>query len=163
LLSRLEQRFPSLTLWVDAGFSTHSQIETWSTATRAVPVIGSESVAQLENLGAMLAAAPNPVLSLDTRGDQTLGPADLFTSPHLWPQRVIVMTLERVGTAQGPALAELRQTLELAGEKKIIAAGGVRNGHDLEKLEAMGVYAVLIATAIHDGTLEPTELSRYLS
>jgi uncharacterized protein related to proFAR isomerase len=38
----------------------------------------------------------------------------------------------------------------------------VRNAADLEMLEAMGVHAVLIASAIHDGTLDRATLARYV-
>ena len=72
------------------------------------------------------------------------------------------MTLDRVGAGQGPALARLRATLEQAQGKKVIAAGGVRDVRDLEMLETMGVHAVLIASAIHDGTLDRAALARYV-
>ena len=128
-----------------------------------MPVIGSESLASLDALAGMLAAAPRAVLSLDTRDDQPLGPQALFTQPGLWPLRVIVMTLDRVGGGHGPAFTRLRATLAQAPGKQVIAAGGVRDTHDLEALEAMGVHAVLIASAIHDGTLKRADLSRFLS
>jgi phosphoribosylformimino-5-aminoimidazole carboxamide ribotide isomerase len=51
--------------------------------------------------------------------------------------------------------------LQRAGGKKVIAAGGVRDARDLETLEAMGVHAALIASALHDGALDPAELARY--
>jgi phosphoribosylformimino-5-aminoimidazole carboxamide ribotide isomerase len=75
---------------------------------------------------------------------------------------LVVMTLDRVGAGQGPALARLRATLAQAPAKKVIAAGGVRGTLDLEALEQMGVHAVLIASAIHDGTLDRAALARYV-
>jgi len=97
------------------------------------------------------------------REDRPLGPPALFDRPGLWPPRVIVMTLDRIGAGQGPALNRLRATLTQAPGKQVIAAGGVRDTHDLETLEAMGVHAVLVASAIHDGTLTPAALTRFLS
>jgi hypothetical protein len=41
------------------------------------------------------------VLSLNFRGDSFLGPKGLCDAPHLWPARVIVMTLARVGGDAG--------------------------------------------------------------
>ena len=127
-----------------------------------MPVIGSESLAALDDLTDLLAMAPHAILSLDTRAEQPLGPAALFDEPQRWPDRVVVMTLDRVGAGQGPALARLRTTLEQAPGKKVIAAGGVRDAQDLEMLEAMGVHAVLIASAIHDGTLDRAALARFV-
>ena len=125
---------------------------------RAVPVIGSESLTSLEACADLLRAVPDAILSLDTRDDVALGPSALFNEPELWPQRVIVMTLDRVGGGQGPALERLQTTLAQAAGKQVIAAGGVRNADDLDTLAEMGVYAVLIATAIHDGTLDRATL-----
>lgn len=161
LLDIVDQ-FPSLTLWVDAGFAHASQLQPWLRSSRVVPVIGSESLAVLDDLTDLLAIAPQAILSLDTRAEQPLGPAALFDEPRRWPDRAVVMTLDRVGAGQGPALARLRKTLEQAPGKRVIAAGGVRDAHDLEMLEAMGVHAVLIASAIHDGTLDRAALAQYV-
>ena len=162
VLLGMVDRFPALTLWVDAGFGTAAQLGPWLTSKRIVPVIGSESLASSDDLAALLTAAPEAILSLDTRAEQPLGPALLFSEPQRWPERVVVMMLDRVGAGQGPALGRLRSTLDQAPGRKIIAAGGVRNAADLEMLEAMGVHAVLIASAIHDGTLDRATLARYV-
>lgn len=163
LVRHIERRFPSLSVWLDAGFADAPRIAPWSGPGRIVPVIGSETLASVDVLSDMLAATRSAVLSLDTRDDRRLGPAELFSEPALWPERVIVMTLDRVGAGQGPAVARLRQTLAQAPDCKVIAAGGVRNAHDLEMLEAMGVHAVLIASAIHDGTMDRATLGSFLS
>jgi phosphoribosylformimino-5-aminoimidazole carboxamide ribotide isomerase len=159
ILDRIQAEFPALGLWLDAGFAESGDLAPWSRA-RRTPVIGTESVASMEAFAAMRAAAPEAILSLDTRGDRQLGPAALFGTPELWPERVIVMTLDRVGSGGGPSLDGVRQTLDRAPGKRFIAAGGVRNASDLEQLEALGVHAVLVATAIHDGTLDRTALAR---
>jgi phosphoribosylformimino-5-aminoimidazole carboxamide ribotide isomerase len=162
MLLHIADRFPALTLWVDAGFGRVSQLRPWMRSGGVVPVIGSESLATLDDLADLLAIAPQAILSLDTRAEQPLGPAALFNEPQRWPERVVVMTLDRVGAGQGPALARLRATLEQAPGKKVIAAGGVRHVQDLDMLEAMGVHAVLIASALHDGTLDRAALARYV-
>jgi len=163
LIQRIEQRFVSLTIWADAGFGEAANMLPWLGSGRIVPVIGSESLTSGEALAGMLTAAPDAVLSLDTRDDQPLGPPALFDQPEQWPLRVIVMTLDRVGAGRGPALNRLRDTVAKAPGKQVIAAGGIRDTHDLEALEAMGVHAVLVASAIHDGTLKRATLARYAS
>jgi len=158
LLDRIQAEFPALGVWLDAGFGAAADLREWSRE-RRTPVIGSESVASLDALAALRRAAPDAILSLDTRGGERLGPAPLFDSPELWPERVIVMTLDRVGAGEGPSLERLRSTLAQAPEKRIVAAGGVRDAHDLDRLEAMGIRAVLAASAIHDGTLDRAALA----
>jgi phosphoribosylformimino-5-aminoimidazole carboxamide ribotide isomerase len=162
MLLRLVQKFPTLTLWLDAGFARASQLRPWLSIERMVPVIGSESLASIGDLAELVAAAPEGILSLDSRDERPLGPAELFGQPQLWPDRVVVMTLDRVGAGHGPALARLRETLGQASGKKVIAAGGVRDAHDLAALEAMGVHAVLIASALHDGMLGREAVGRYV-
>lgn len=159
VLGGIQAEFPALGLWLDAGFAEPGDLAPWSRL-RRTPVIGSESVASLEAFAAMRAAAPEAILSLDTRGDRRLGPADLFDTPALWPERVIVMTLDKVGAGDGPSFDAVRHTLDRAPGKRVIAAGGVRNAADLERLEALGAYAVLAATAVHDGTLDRAALTR---
>jgi phosphoribosylformimino-5-aminoimidazole carboxamide ribotide isomerase len=146
-------------VWLDAGFAAPEARARWSHA-RRTSVIGSESVASLAAFTALRTAAPEALLSLDTRGDRRLGPAELFDTPALWPERVIVMTLDKVGAGDGPSFDGLRHALGRAPGKRVIAAGGVRNAADLERLEALGAYAVLVATAIHDGTLDRAALAR---
>jgi phosphoribosylformimino-5-aminoimidazole carboxamide ribotide isomerase len=162
LIRRIADRFPPVGVWLDAGFGTQRDLEPWRDADGIVPVIGSESLIAASDLSGLLATAPQAVLSLDTRDDAPLGPAALFAQPHTWPQRVIVMTLDRVGAGSGPAISRLRATAAQAPDRQVIAAGGVRHIQDLETLETMGVYAVLIASAIHDGTLKRAALSRFL-
>lgn len=157
---RLRQVFPDVPLWLDAGFRSADQL-----AARMMPgvvaVIGSESVSSLRALDEMLTEWPDAMLSLDSRGDALFGPPDLFVRPQLWPQTVIVMTLDRVGSGEGPAAERIRSVLEAAPDTRIVAAGGVRDALDLETLEARGVYAVLVASAIHDGSLDRAALSRF--
>lgn len=158
-LDRIHAEFPALRVWLDAGFAEVTELMAWQHA-RRTPVIGSETIASIESLAALRRASPDAILSLDTRGAEPLGPAGLFDMPQLWPERVIVMTLDRVGAGQGPHLERLRHIMAQAPSKRVVAAGGVRNAQDLERLEAMGVHAVLIATAIHDGTLDRAVLAR---
>jgi phosphoribosylformimino-5-aminoimidazole carboxamide ribotide isomerase len=162
LLLHIAERFPALTLWVDAGFANAHAAAPWFGARRLVPVIGSESLTSSQALAAMLAARPDAILSLDTRGEQPLGPPALFEEPERWPERVIVMTLDRVGAGQGPAFARLASMRSRAPGKKLIAAGGVRDASDLDALDAAGVHAVLVASALHDGSLDRATLSRFL-
>jgi len=162
LVREIAQRFRPLDLWLDAGFGAARDLERWHNVPGIVPVIGSESLATAAELASLLSIAPQAVLSLDTRAEVPLGPANLFTLPQSWPQRVIVMTLDRVGAGTGPAFAQLRATAAQAPDKQLIAAGGVRNVQDLETLASMGVHAVLIASAIHDGTLDRAALSSFV-
>jgi phosphoribosylformimino-5-aminoimidazole carboxamide ribotide isomerase len=95
----------------------------------------------------------NFLLSLDFSGQKMLGPNQLFANPALWPDRLIIMTLDRVGSGKGPDLAKLTAFKQAHPKKRFLAAGGIRNLHDLKALEAIGVEGALIASALHAGAI----------
>ena len=73
------------------------------------------------------------------------------------------MTLTRVGVSAGPDFARVSQIVARAGDRRVFAAGGVRDADDLERLEAIGAAGALVATALHDGALtqrRPRSISR---
>ena len=98
------------------------------------------------------------MLSLDFRGDVFQGPTQLAADEMLWPQRVIVMTLAKVGTGSGPDFARLGEIRAQAPMHEIYAAGGVRHGDDLRALAKAGIDGALVATALHDGKITRQDL-----
>lgn len=156
----LRAEYPDLEVWVDAGCRDAAALGAWL-APGLVPVIGTESLLSAEALAAMLAVCPAAMLSLDSREESLLGPPEVFAQPQRWPASVIVMTLERVGTGTGPAADRLRTIRAAAPDCRVIAAGGVRDAQDLETLEALGIHAALVASAIHDGSLDRSTLHRF--
>jgi phosphoribosylformimino-5-aminoimidazole carboxamide ribotide isomerase len=120
-----------------------------------VPVFASESLRSLAALSAALSQPHTGVLSLDRRDGRRLDPAGCWDHPELWPGRVIVMTLERVGADAGPDLDTLREVRERAPAAQLVGAGGIRNADDLTRAQDAGAHAWLVASALHDGRLPP--------
>jgi phosphoribosylformimino-5-aminoimidazole carboxamide ribotide isomerase len=148
-LRRIRAEFPLLQMWVDNGAADASSLHALIGADLGTPVIGSESQRD-STLIAQHRESMRIVLSLDFRGDAFQGPQEILAEPALWPQRVIVMTLARVGTGAGPDLARFAAIRSIAGGREIYAAGGVRNAADLRALKETGVSGALIATALHE-------------
>lgn len=152
----IARAFPALELWVDRGIATPDAVRAWLALGLGPAVLGSESAPDLATLRLALAAAGGrAVLSLDFRGDGFQGPAELLANAGLWPRRVIAMTLARVGSGEGPDLARLGAIKSRAGDCAVYAAGGVRDNRDLAALAARGIAGALVATALHDGRLDP--------
>jgi uncharacterized protein related to proFAR isomerase len=125
-------------------------------------VLGSESQTSVEDfLRARERVEPSAPLSLDFRGDDFIGPPELLEDPALWPSRVIVMTLARVGSGEGPDLARLGMIIARAGRREVYAAGGVRNAEDLRALRGIGAAGALIASALHHGTVTAADLATF--
>jgi uncharacterized protein related to proFAR isomerase len=123
-------------------------------------IIGSESLTSLEDYErARARAKPTAPLSLDFRGNDFVGPPALIETAALWPARLIVMTLARVGSGEGPDLARLADIVGRAGGREVYAAGGVRNADDLEALHDIGVTGALVATALHNGKITARDLA----
>ena len=151
VLRDLAARFPGVELWVDAGVAA-ADAPAWLAANPGAVVLGSESQTDAEALRP-LAAEPRAILSLDFRGDAFVGPRAILDDATLWPARVIVMTLARVGGGQGPDVAGVARVLTRAGGRRVYAAGGVRDHADIQALNATGAAGALVATALHTGAL----------
>jgi phosphoribosylformimino-5-aminoimidazole carboxamide ribotide isomerase len=158
-IDQLNVAFPGVTLWVDVGARTTQEGRAWlGRHERAHLVLGAESLESLDPLK-QLREDPRVLLSLDYDKERFLGPEALLEAPELWPRRIIVMTLARVGSAAGPDLDRLAAIRRLAPEAQISAAGGVRNASDLRDLEGAGASGVLVASALHDGRLTAKEIA----
>jgi len=152
---------PKPDVWIDAGFRNAKAVEEVLAKRRTFAVLGSESQADMDVLRAF-GTHPRLILSLDFRGDVFLGPPAILSEPGLWPKRVIVMTLDKVGARRGPDFDRLQAIKEVAGDREIIAAGGVRNVNDLERLDGMGITGALVATSLHSGELSGIQISAFM-
>lgn len=157
VLGRVRAEFPRLQLWVDNGAADPEAVDALIRADLGAPVIGSESQRDA-GLIAQHRDSRRIVLSLDFRGDAFQGPEEILSDPKVWPRRVIVMTLARVGSGAGPDLARLGAIRTISGGREIYAAGGVRDAADLAALKAAGAAGALVATALHDGRIGKAEL-----
>ena len=158
-IARIAVQFPKLALWIDNGCADRSAAAALLAkhAHRSL-VLGSESRLDTRLLAA-LCKHPRALRSLDFRGDAFQGPSVLLTDTVLWPTRLIVMTLARVGSGAGPDLERLGEIVARAGERKVYAAGGLRDRKDLAALEAVGAAGILVASALHDGRLSAADLA----
>ena len=160
VVAALARAHPGIEFWIDAGLTTAAAAAAMA-GPGIVPVLGSETLAAADELSAGTQASC--VLSLDFRGERFLGPEAVATRPELWPDRVIVMTLSRVGSGAGPDLARLGEVQRRAGPRHIFAAGGVRDAGDIARLDELGLAGALVATALHDGRLDRATLNAMLA
>lgn len=157
-LARLGKMAEPPELWVDAGIADGERLSAALAKRSLCPVLGSESQ-QDDMLLRRFRDHPDLILSLDFFADGFRGPRSLLEEPELWPTRVIVMTLAKVGSAAGPDFTRLEEIKAQAGNRDVIAAGGVRDEADIRALSAIGVAAALVATSLHDGALTPGQLA----
>jgi phosphoribosylformimino-5-aminoimidazole carboxamide ribotide isomerase len=156
-LGRIHAELPTLQMWVDNGAADSAALEALIGADLRTPVIGSESQRD-STLIARHSGSERVVLSLDFRGKAFQGPPEILAEPKLWPQRVIVMTLARVGGGAGPDLKRFAALRSIGGGREIYVAGGVRDVADLLALKAAGASGALIATALHERRIVAADL-----
>lgn len=162
-IGQLARQYPALEFWVDAAFGERTVMPHYVALPNVRCVVGSESLATLAAWHATRARCAGyrpPVLSLDHAKGALLGPPALANAVDIWPDTVVAMNLDRVGSGEGPDLGLLGALRRQAPGCHLVAAGGVRDGTDLDNLAAAGVSAVLLATALHDGRVDAHSLAR---
>jgi phosphoribosylformimino-5-aminoimidazole carboxamide ribotide isomerase len=157
----LGNALPATALWIDAGFTDVTDCAFWLPL-GATLVIGSESLPALDNWVELRASFDESlVLSLDNGADGMRGPQELWREPALWPNRVIAISLTRVGTGDGPDIGQLQDLKQKSETCALYAGGGVRGIADLDALADAGASGALIATALHDGAITQNEIAAF--
>lgn len=171
-------------LWIDAGrylLTCESQVERFSSAPSVRWILGLESLAgpaEIEAFAAVLragCAAANHeqlIFSLDLRQNALNTQIESFHRGGVRELiarvqdagfgRLIVLDLADVGVNAGVSTLDLVSDLRSKFPAlHLTAGGGVRSKADLTALRAAGAHAVLIASALHDGRLMPSDLAEF--
>lgn len=161
LVPSLSGVFPHAEIWLDAGTGSRGAARALLAAPVTTLVVGSETLESVAALKEIVAEAPSrTILSLDFRDDEFMGPDALLSDPSLWPPRVIVMTLVRVGSGEGPDIARIRDIAERGAGRRIYAAGGIRDVADLDAARAAGATGALVATALYAQKISAGDLKQ---
>ena len=164
IIRQMKSLYPHLDIWLDAGFRHPHEMAFWH-AEGIACVLGSESLQGLDHYLQLKAKGlEQTILSLDFTTVGYVGPVELLESPALWPDKVITMTLPQVGSNLGPDFGSHHEVLHATrssgtSASRIYAAGGVRGLDDLMQLRAMGIAGVLVASALHNGTLAAHDIA----
>jgi phosphoribosylformimino-5-aminoimidazole carboxamide ribotide isomerase len=154
-------------LYIDVGLRTTDDYHLIPDSMNVFPVFGSETFVELD---AQLTGFDNThhrVFSLDLRAGELMGDwakwgardsrdvlSVVRTATAKGYSELIVLDLACVGTGSGtgtePLLRAIRDEFP---DVDLIAGGGVRNWDDIERLGAAGATGVLVASALHDGTI----------
>ena len=161
---------------VDAGVTSDSDIEHLISLGVDSVVIPLESLPSLSALDEIINSCragsrlpsrmKNTVFSLDLNSGEVLGPLQGELSPmqvveevyQRGIRRLIVLDLAGVGVSAGVPTIDLCQEIKAAyPDLEIWTGGGVRSIADVQKLDAVGIDGVLVASALHDGKITPMD------
>ena len=159
-------------LLVDAGIREAARAQELRNSGVSRIVAAQETLPGPAALRSVLnAAGPDRVVfSLDLQGGRLLGAADGWRSTdalgraqeaaECGARSLIVLDLAGVGVSGGIETLELcRQVRRALPEVELITGGGVRGRDDLLRVREAGVDGVLVATALHDGSLSGEDLT----
>jgi len=160
-------------LLIDAGLRNVFDAEAMLMAGAAKVIVGLETWPLLASLEMMLhkLGSERVIFSLDLKSGRPIRKFDDMISDdpveigcaaiESGIRELIVLDLAAVGVASGPATLELCQSLrDFAPKLKLITGGGVRSSDDLSTLRSAAIDGVLVASALHDGSISPDDLQR---
>lgn len=159
-------RDSGLSLWLDAGIRDSADAVRLADQVAHI-VVGSETISGLSAWREIVdrLGPDRAVFSLDLRDRQSL------SCPGAWNtadpraigeqvvdagcKRLIVLDVAHVGLGRGIGTENLcQEILRQHPGLAVITGGGIRDGSDLRRLQAIGLAGVLVATALHDGSLK---------
>jgi phosphoribosylformimino-5-aminoimidazole carboxamide ribotide isomerase len=155
--------------WIDAGIRTYEQFLALPFLAGVRQVIASETCPGPYLLTDIIAngMAANLAFSIDLRDGEVVGAWRAWglrsardslglarKVVELGVRRLVVLDLARVGTGAGSGTEELLRSVrgECPGVE-LIAGGGVKTWADVERMGEAGADGVLVASALHDGTI----------
>jgi phosphoribosylformimino-5-aminoimidazole carboxamide ribotide isomerase len=146
-------------LWLDAGVRESADAERLREWSIERVVCGLETLRDLATWrGIVMRLGPErAVFSLDLRdgrplrgGTDALAIADRIVADGC--RQLIVLDLAHVGSGGGPGTETIcTELLRRHPGLAIYAGGGIRGRDNVERLKAIGVAGVLVASALHDG------------
>src|SRR3972149_2346623 len=160
-----------LRLMVDAGIANLKRAEKVLSSHVSKVIIGTETLPSMSFVGEAVKflGKERVVVSLDLKGEKVISGFELgkFRNPvdllrefqGMGVDQIIVLDLARGGSGEGvntPILKEVLRNLKI----KVFVGGGVRDIKDLVELKNIGVFGVLIATALHSGRISLEGLRR---
>jgi phosphoribosylformimino-5-aminoimidazole carboxamide ribotide isomerase len=160
-----------LELMVDAGVDDLKKAESVLESHVSKVIIGTETLPSVSLVAEAveLFGSEKVVVSLDLMGNRVnsgfeLGalkdPVALLREfQEAGVSQIIVLDLARVGSGEGVNMPFLKKVLRNS-KAKVFVGGGVRDVKDLVELKALGVFGVLVATALHSGKISLKELRR---
>jgi phosphoribosylformimino-5-aminoimidazole carboxamide ribotide isomerase len=163
---------PGLELFVDAGIRSVSGARSLLRSGASRVILASESLASLDEASGPFAelGPSRTVFSIDLRDRKVVwrdGSSE-STDPYEVAARLppigfldaIVLEMEKIGTGGGVDATFVGRLARAAPGVQLIVGGGIRTAEEILQLERAGAAGVLLATALHDGTINGADLAR---
>jgi phosphoribosylformimino-5-aminoimidazole carboxamide ribotide isomerase len=160
-----------LKVMVDAGVTSLKTAEEVLDSEVSKVIIGTETLRSIRFVAEAVDSfgSERVLVSLDLMGNRIISGFELgrLAEPvaflreleALGVSQIIVLDLARVGSGEGVNMPFLREVLRNI-KVNVLVGGGVRDITDLVELRGLGVFGVLLATALHSGKISPESLKQ---
>ena len=160
-----------LKMMVDAGVTNLKRAEEVLDSGVSKVIIGTETLQSTSFVAEAIESLGNEkvVVSLDMMGNRIISGFELGRlAEHITFLRaleavgvsqIIVLDLAKVGSGEGVNMAFLREIIDNI-KAEVFVGGGVRHVKDLMALKRLGVFGVLVATALHSKKISPESLKQ---
>jgi phosphoribosylformimino-5-aminoimidazole carboxamide ribotide isomerase len=160
-----------LELMIDAGVTSLKAAEEVLDNGVSRVIIGTETLLRLSFAAEAVEifGTERVMISLDLMGGHVLSGSKLgtLTEPmallhefqDMGISQIIVLDLAKVGSREGVNLPFLREVLRNV-KAEVFVGGGVRDMRDLIALKEIGMFGVLVATALHSGKISAEGLKQ---
>jgi phosphoribosylformimino-5-aminoimidazole carboxamide ribotide isomerase len=160
-----------LELMVDAGITSLKAAEEVLENHVSKVIIGTETLPRASFVAEAVEffGTERVMISLDLMGSKLISGFELGTLAEpiallrefqdMGVSQIIVLDLTKVGSREGVNRPFLRKVLRNI-KAKVFVGGGVRDVKDLVELKGIGVFGVLVATALHSGKISPERLKQ---
>ncbi len=157
IILQIANKFPDVKIWIDGGFKSSNDFKKFfpnnihqsKKKSNIYPVFSSESLLSIEIAKKSLELFPDSILSLDKKNKLFLGNSKIENHSNLWPKNIILMNLDKVGSAEGPDLDWIKKTKLINSSVNLFGAGGIRDKSDILLTSKAGASGWLCSTAIH--------------
>jgi phosphoribosylformimino-5-aminoimidazole carboxamide ribotide isomerase len=156
---------------VDAGITRLKTAEELLDDGVSKVIIGTETLSRASFVAEMVKSCGSEkvMVSLDLMEGQVLSKfklgvpvepmALLREFQDMGVSQIIVLDLEKVGSGEGVNTQFLNDVVRNV-KAEVYVGGGVRDVKDLMRLKDLGVFGVLVATALHSGKISPEKLKQ---
>jgi len=160
-----------LELMVDAGVTNLKKADEILKNHVSEVIIGTETLPRASFVAEAVKffGSEKVVVSLDLMGNKIISGFELgaLAEPvallrefqDMGVSQIIILDLTKVGSRKGVNLPFLREVLRNI-KARVLVGGGVRDVKDLVELKDIGVFGVLVATALHSGKISAEGLKQ---
>ena len=160
----------SLELMIDAGIADLEKAKKVLQSHVSKVILGTETLPNVRFVAEAVKAfgSEKVMVSLDLMGNRIISgfKLDTFAEPLRFLHKlqdgvsqIIVLDLAKVGSGEGVNIPFLKEVLSNI-KANVFVGGGVRDVKDLVELKNLGVFGVLMATALHSGKISPEGLTQ---